>query len=200
MTKTPTLEESARIMPDELRRMLHRAIFLDRDGVLNANLVRDGKSFAPRSLADFRILPGVEEAVHCAKSAGFLTIVVTNQPDVANGLTSRSTVDAMHDELRRVLWLDDIKACLHVDADQCACRKPKAGMIFEAAAERAIDLRTSYMIGDRWRDVLAGQVAGCFTIFVDYGLAQERPAHPDKVVASLAEAVDFILARESGGP
>lgn len=177
--------------------MSNRAIFLDRDGVLNANLVREGKPYAPRQMAEFHLLPGVEEAVRRLKDAGFLTVVVTNQPDVATGLTLQSTVDTMHDELRRVLPLNDIKVCWHVDADNCSCRKPKPGMILEAAGEFNIDLQASYLVGDRWRDVLAGQAAGCFTILVDHGLVQERPSRPDRIVSSLAEAVDLILAREN---
>jgi D-glycero-D-manno-heptose 1,7-bisphosphate phosphatase len=176
--------------------MKKRAVFLDRDGVLNANFVRDGKPFAPRAFEDFRLLPGVEDAVRLLKTAGFLTIVATNQPDVAAGLTPKSTVEAMHAELRRRVPLDDIKVCWHRDGDGCVCRKPKPGMLVEAAAEQDIDLTASYMIGDRWRDIEAGQAAGCATILVDHGLVQERPAYPDLTASSLPNAVSLILARE----
>ena len=179
--------------------MAKRAVFLDRDGVLNANIVRDGRPYAPRTLDEFRLLPGVEEAVRRIKDAGFLAIVATNQPDVATGVTRRATVDAIHDELRRRLPLDDIKICWHIDADHCACRKPKPGMLLEAAAERDIDLRSSYMVGDRWRDVLAGQAVGCATVLVDGGLIQERPCQPTKIVLSLPEAVDYISVQTGLG-
>jgi|SRR5579862_869809 len=179
--------------------MKQRAVFLDRDGVLNANLVRDGKPFAPRRIEDFRLLPGVEDAVRRLKAAGFLAIVVTNQPDVAAGLTPRATVDAMHARLRAILPLDDIKVCWHRDIDACACRKPKPGMLLEAAAEYDIDLAASYMIGDRWRDIDAGRAAGCTTILVDHGLVQEQPARPDLTVSSLEEAAAIILRREPAG-
>lgn len=176
--------------------MSKRAVFLDRDGVLNANLVRDGRAYAPRSLSEFQLLPGVEDAVRRISDAGFLTIVVTNQPDVATGITPRATVDAMHEELRRRLPIHEIKICYHTDADDCSCRKPKPGMILEAASEHDIDLGASYFVGDRWRDIDAGHSVGCFTILVDHGLVQDRPVHPDKTVASLAEAVSFIFTRE----
>jgi transaldolase len=176
-----------------------RAVFLDRDGVLNANLERDGRPVAPTSLAEFRILPGVPEAVRRLKSKGFLVVVVTNQPDVPGGRTPRNTVDAMHARLRDELPIDDIKICFHVDADQCACRKPKAGMLFEAAQSWNIDLAASYIVGDRWRDTEAGRTAGCLTIFVDYGYVQDGPNRPDKVVRSLPEAVTYILDREQSG-
>jgi D-glycero-D-manno-heptose 1,7-bisphosphate phosphatase len=172
-----------------------RAVFLDRDGVLNENLIRNDRPYAPRRLEDFRLLPGVEDAVQRLKAAGFLTIVVTNQPDVADGITPRATVDAMHAELQRHLSLDDIKICFHNNADHCTCRKPLPGMILEAAAERGIALAESYLIGDRWRDIKAGQAAGCHAIFIDYGFKQDEAVEPNAVVRSLPEAVSYILAR-----
>jgi D-glycero-D-manno-heptose 1,7-bisphosphate phosphatase len=170
-----------------------KAVFLDRDGVINANLERDGKPVAPTSLAEFRILPGVPEAVRRLKDAGYLLIIVTNQPDVANGITSKATVEAMHAEILRQMPIDDIMICLHTDADNCTCRKPKPGLILAAAAKHNIDLASSTIVGDRWRDILAGQTAGCRTIFVDHGYVQDRPATAEKSVGSLAEATEFIL-------
>jgi D-glycero-D-manno-heptose 1,7-bisphosphate phosphatase len=175
---------------------VRRAVFLDRDGVINANLERDGRPVAPRTLAEFRLLPGVEDAVRRLKQHGYLVIVITNQPDVANGLTERATVDAMHDVMRTRLAIDDIRICFHNDAAGCDCRKPKPGLILAAAAEYGIDLAQSYMVGDRWRDVAAGRAAGCFTIFVDYSYAQDGPNFPDIVVKSLPEAAAIILRLE----
>jgi D-glycero-D-manno-heptose 1,7-bisphosphate phosphatase len=176
-----------------------KAVFLDRDGVINANLERHGKPVAPTTLEEFRILPGVEDAARRLKAAGFEIVIVTNQPDVANGLTAKETVEAMHAEIRHRMPIDDIKICYHVDADNCACRKPKPGMILEAAAERGIELSASYVVGDRWRDVQAGRAAGCLTIFVDYGYVQDGPNSPDKIVRSLPEAVAYIIDREQSG-
>ena len=170
-----------------------KAVFLDRDGVINANLVRNGKPVAPTDLAEFRILPGAANAVRLLKDAGFLAIVVTNQPDVRTGLTSKATMEAMHDEIRRQIPVDDFFICFHVDADNCSCRKPKPGLILDAAKKYNIDVASSYIIGDRWRDILAGQAAGCRTIFVDYGFVQDRLATADQTVKSLAEAAEFIL-------
>jgi D-glycero-D-manno-heptose 1,7-bisphosphate phosphatase len=173
-----------------------RAVFLDRDGVLNANIERDGRPVAPTQLEQFQLLPGVENAVQRLKDAGFLVVVVTNQPDVSTGRTERATLDAMHELLRSRVAVDEIKACFHVDADNCACRKPKAGMILDAAAQYGIDLQRSYMVGDRWRDVEAGRIAGCATILVDYPGEQDGPCHPDKAVRSLPEAVSYILTQQ----
>ena len=174
-----------------------RAVFLDRDGVINANNDRDGKPVAPTSFSQFRLLDGVEEAARRLKAAGFLLVVVTNQPDLATGRTSSAAMDEMHAEVRRRLPVDDIRVCPHVDADGCDCRKPKPGLLLAAARKFGIDLAASYMVGDRWRDVVAGQAAGCETIFVDYGYVQDGPNHPDKTVRSLSEAADYVLALET---
>ncbi|MGB6535375.1 MAG: HAD family hydrolase [Xanthobacteraceae bacterium] len=169
------------------------AVFLDRDGVINANLERNGRPTAPRSLAEFRLLPGVEEAVTRLKRHGYAVVVVTNQPDVADGLTPRATVDAMHGIIRATLAIDDIKTCFHNDAAGCDCRKPKPGLILQAAAERGLALAQSYLVGDRWRDIAAGRAAGCRTVFIDYGYRQDQPNHPHMVARSLAEATELIL-------
>ena len=177
--------------------MVSLAVFLDRDGVINANIERDGRPVAPTTLDDFRLLPGVEDAVRGLKEAGYLVIVCTNQPDIATGRTQRATVDAMHAIVCAKLNVDDIKVCAHTDADNCACRKPKPGMILDAAREHSIDLAQSYFVGDRWRDVVAGRAAGCLTILIDSGYEQERPSEPNHVVASLSEAAQLILNRSA---
>lgn len=176
--------------------MVNRAVFLDRDGVLNANVMRDGRPVAPETIDAFRLLPGVPEAARRLKEAGFLLVVVTNQPDVGTGRTPRAAIEAMHDIVRTEIGVDDIRTCTHTDADHCDCRKPKPGMILAAAAEHGIDLARSYLVGDRWRDIDAGRAAGCLTIFVDYRYKQESPTRPDKIVGSLSEAADFILETE----
>jgi D-glycero-D-manno-heptose 1,7-bisphosphate phosphatase len=172
---------------------MNRAVFLDRDGVINVNTERDGRLVAPTTLEDFRLVPGVDEAVRGLKSAGFLVIVVTNQPDVGTGRTSRETVEAMHDLLRARLAIDDIQICTHVDTDGCTCRKPKPGMILQAADDWQIDLSRSYLVGDSWRDIEAGRTAGCSTILVLSGRQQEKSSDPDKAVRSLTDAVRYIL-------
>ncbi len=174
------------------------AVFLDRDGVINVNEVRGGKPYAPTRLEDFKLLPGVEEAVHSLKAAGFLIVVATNQPDVTNGITPQATLESMHDLMRKKLPIDDIKICYHTDADACDCRKPKPGMLLSAARDHDIDLAASYMVGDRWRDVAAGRAAGCATVLVEYDYAEPEADSPDAVVASLSEAADWILSREKG--
>ena len=181
----------------ERHQVVTAAVFIDRDGVINANVERGGRPVAPTRLDEFHILPGAEDAVRRLRDAGYLVIVCTNQPDVATGRTPRSTVDAMHAIVRAKLKVDDIRICFHTDADDCGCRKPKPGLILDAAREHSIDLSISYMVGDRWRDTAAGRAAGCLTIFVDYGYEQEGPNQPDHVVASLSEAANLILSRSA---
>ena len=169
------------------------AVFLDRDGVIVVPEFRDQRSFAPRRVADFRLYPAAAASLQKLKRAGFLLAVVTNQPDVANGLILRSEVDAMHEIMMRELPVDAVKACFHGPADQCSCRKPKPGMILEAATELGIDLKSSFVVGDRKSDVEAGRAAGCKTVFIDLGYAEPAPDAPDYFAHSIAHAADIII-------
>jgi D-glycero-D-manno-heptose 1,7-bisphosphate phosphatase len=172
---------------------LKRAVFLDRDGVLNRALERDGTPYPPRTPEELEILPGVPEALALLKARGFLLIVVTNQPDVARGTLPLDVVEATHARLAAELLLDDIFVCPHDDADACACRKPKPGMLLAAAAKHGIDLSSSYMVGDRWRDIDAGHAAGCTPILIDYGYRERPPAQePAARVRSLLDAARIM--------
>ncbi len=176
--------------------MVARAVFLDRDGVLNQPIFRDGKSFPPQALKDFALIDGVVEACDLLKSADYALIVVTNQPDVATGKQTQAIVEAMHERLAAWLPLDAILTCFHTDDDRCACRKPLPGMLHEAAERHGIDLSASYLVGDRWRDIGAGQAAGCTCYFVDYHYAEPRPEPPFHAVSSLLQATTHLLAQQ----
>jgi len=172
-----------------------RAVFLDRDGVINRAVVRDGVPHPPERMEELEILPGVPEALARLRDAGFRLVVVTNQPDVARGTQRREVVDAMHAALAAALPLDDIRVCDHDDRDGCACRKPKPGMLEAAARESGVSLPASYMVGDRWRDVEAGRRAGCRTVFINRAYGESVPVYPDATVSSLPEAADWILTQ-----
>ena len=174
-----------------------KAVFLDRDGVIAIPQFRDGRSFASRRLEDFRLYPDAPASLLKLKRAGFLLAVVTNQPDVGHGLIPRAEVEGMHALIRRDLPVDTIKACFHRQADECDCRKPKPGMILEAAEELGIDLEQSFMVGDRGSDVAAGRAAGCTTVFIDLGYAESVSDVPDYIVHSIAEAADIIVTTQT---
>lgn len=173
-----------------------RAVFLDRDGVVSRSIVRDGLPFAPTQLSEFEILPGVPEACRRLKQAGFLLIVATNQPDVGRGTMKQEIVEAMHAKMRREVPIDRVEVCYHPGHGQsnCDCRKPKPGLLLRAAQELGIDLARSWMVGDRWRDIDCGHAAGCRTIFIDHGYAENLKQPPDFTVKTLAEAAEIILA------
>jgi D-glycero-D-manno-heptose 1,7-bisphosphate phosphatase len=177
-----------------IREIVRQAVFLDRDGVINRAIVREGKPYPPSGLAELEILPGVPEALSRLQTAGLRLIVVTNQPDVARGRQTWEDVQALHAALQAQLPLDEFRVCCHDDADRCVCRKPAPGMLLAAAQEHNLDLSTSFMVGDRWRDVEAGRRAGCSTVFIDYGYAEPLESPPHVRVRSLAEATDWILA------
>jgi len=170
-----------------------RAVFLDRDGVLNAAVVKDGKPYPPATADALEILPGVGDALAKLRAAGYLLVVVTNQPDVARGAQTRAAVDAIHARLRTELPLDAIYTCFHDDSDACTCRKPAPGLIVTAAAAFGIDLAHSFMVGDRWRDIEAGLAAGCPAIFIDREYAERKPAGFAVKVTGLPAAAAWIL-------
>lgn len=165
-----------------------KAVFLDRDGVINRAKLVEGKSYPPQHLCEFEILPGVEKACKQFKDLGYLLVVVTNQPDVSTGIQSKTVVEEMHHLVRTLLPVDAIYVCFHVDADRCQCRKPEPGMLLQAAKEHQIDLTKSILVGDRWKDVAAGQKVGCRCFFIDYGYSEPKPIAPFETVASLEAA------------
>lgn len=180
---------------------LVRAVFLDRDGVINRAILRNNLPYPPRTLAELELLPGVEAALQRLKGLGFLLLVVTNQPDVARGQASRETVDEMHGWLSDRLPIDEFFTCWHDDHDHCHCRKPKPGLLLDGAQKYSVSLADSYLVGDRWRDVDAGAAAGVRTVFLDGGYAERGPSEePDARVRSMEEAAAWIEqdARQRG--
>ena len=173
--------------------LTRRAVFLDRDGVLNRAILRDGKPYPPAVLPEVEIFPEARTCLEKLRSAGFKIIVVTNQPDVARGTQTRQNVEAIHAYLQDDLPIDKFMVCYHDDQDHCSCRKPAPGLLLMAAQQENIDLSHSFMIGDRWRDVEAGQNAGCQTIFIDCDYRERQPESPTFHVRTLSEAVEIIL-------
>jgi D-glycero-D-manno-heptose 1,7-bisphosphate phosphatase len=179
--------------PPQILSAARRAVFLDRDGVINRSLLRNGKPVAPRSLEEFEILPGVPEAIRRLAEAGFLIFVATNQPDIGNGLVDPEIVERMHRQLLDQFPITKIYCCPHRQDAGCACRKPRPGMLLAAAREFGVNLAASFMVGDRYSDVQAAEAAGCTPVFIDYKYV-ETPDFPVKLACeNLLQAGDAIL-------
>lgn len=172
-----------------------RAVFLDRDGVLNRNILRGGKATSPRTMDEVELTAGAENACNTLRAAGYLLVMVTNQPEIARGIQNPQTLSEINRWLSEQLRIHSVKMCPHDDQDDCACRKPKPGMILDAAKELKIDLQQSFLVGDRWRDVEAGRRAGCRTVLIACGSEETVDLNPDFTAASLAEASEWILGQ-----
>lgn len=174
--------------------MIQRAVFLDRDGILNRAVVRDGKPFPPSNLAEVEILPGAVTSLRQLADSGHVLIGITNQPDVARGTQSRKVVESINALIQSDLPIREIFVCYHDQADECDCRKPKPGLILQAAQKYELDLSHSWMVGDRWKDIVAGQAAGAKTIFVDYQYTETYKGAPaDFTVTDTRFIADIIL-------
>jgi D-glycero-D-manno-heptose 1,7-bisphosphate phosphatase len=173
------------------------AVFLDRDGTLNVQTIRDGKPYSPQSAAEFRLFPGVLEACRALKSAGYALVVATNQPDVGRGAQTREAVEAIHAKLRALIpEIDRIEVCYDPGLGEYSRRrKPEPGMLLDAAAAMGLNFPGSWMVGDRWRDVECGRRAGVRTVFIDFGYAEALEGKPDVTVKSFAEAAAAILGK-----
>ena len=182
----------------QVNRITKSAIFLDRDGVLNHAIIRDGKPYPPKDLSEFRIVECAREQLVRLKAMGFVLFIVTNQPDIARGTQTLTRLEEINQRLRQELPIDDIFTCPHDNKDKCECRKPAPGLLQKAATRYGIDLQNSFLIGDRWRDIDAGHAAGCTTVMIDYGYDEQGPAkEPALRVSTLAEAVSFIEKRKA---
>ncbi|HEY1793761.1 MAG TPA: HAD-IIIA family hydrolase [Opitutaceae bacterium] len=175
---------------------LRPAVFLDRDGTLNAQIVRNGKPYAPARLEDFKVLDGVPEACAALKASGFILVVATNQPDVGRGQVAREVIESMHAALLEAIpVIDRVEVCYDPGTGEISTRrKPEPGMLLEAAALLGIDLPRSWMVGDRWKDVDCGKRAGVRTVFIDCGYDERLHSVPDHIVKSFKEAADCILS------
>jgi D-glycero-D-manno-heptose 1,7-bisphosphate phosphatase len=176
------------------------AVFLDRDGTLNVQLVRDGKPFAPERMEDFRLYEGVPEGCRALKEAGYALVVATNQPDVGRGTVKQEVIERMHAHLLELIpEIDRVEVCYDPGKGENSLRrKPAPGMLLDAARDLGIDLSRSWMLGDRWRDVECGKAAGVRTVFIDFGYSDEVQSTADHNVKTFREGVDLILGTPLG--
>ena len=171
---------------------MKKAVFLDRDGVINEVQFSGNLPIPPRTLDEVKIIDGVFEAIRLLKANNFLPIVITNQPDVARKKVSIETVTAINLHISELLGIKHIYTCMHDDSDLCNCRKPSSGLIEQSAAELEIDISKSFLVGDRWKDIAAGQEVGVPSFFIDYSYPEKQPKEPYIKVRSLLEAVERI--------
>lgn len=172
-----------------------KAVFLDRDGVLNRAIVREFKPYPPANLSEFEIVPDAIEACALLREQNFLLFCVTNQPDIARGTANAEMVAAMNQVLQTELQLEQVQVCSHDDKDNCNCRKPKPGMIMDAASKYGLDLTQCFMVGDRWRDIEAGLNAGCRTIFLNHGYKEKQPDRQNFETHSVLDAARWIVSQ-----
>ena len=174
-----------------------RGVFLDRDGVINRVVVRNGMPHPPYQIGEFELYADVPEGCARLKAANFLLVVITNQPDVGRGIQSREAVEAMNLKMQSALpLLDRVETCYHAGehyGQPCSCRKPRPGLILRAAADLKIDPRRSYVIGDRWRDVDCARAAGCRAILINRGYKEPLRQAPDFTVSNFNDAVSAVL-------
>ena len=169
-----------------------RAVFLDRDGIINTPVIREGRPYPPQSLQEFVYVEGIGGVLRELRGRGFELFVVTNQPDVARGTTPKALVEAFHARILAELPIRQIYSCYHDGPDACECRKPKPGFLLQAAGEHGLDLGRSFMVGDRWRDIDCGHRAGCATLFVDYGYREALRSPPTFTVRRVTDILQYI--------
>ena len=177
---------------------MKRAVFLDRDGVINRSIVVRGVPTPPTNIQNVEILEGVKEAIELMRGHGLIPIVITNQPDVARGKVSQNRVEKINSFIGSTVNIEEFYTCFHDDLDKCECRKPAPGLIFQASMKLGVDIPNSYLVGDRWKDIEAGQKAGCKTFFIDYSYSEKRPKKPFQRVSSLLEAVQIMIGEIDG--
>jgi D-glycero-D-manno-heptose 1,7-bisphosphate phosphatase len=179
---------------------LRPAVFLDRDGTLNVQVVREGKPYAPEVLGDFRLFDEAAAACRDLRAAGYALVVATNQPDVGRGKVAKAVIESMHEQLMRLIpEIERVEVSYDPGRGEDAPRrKPGPGMLLDAAKALNLDLSRSWMVGDRWRDVECGKAAGVRTVFIDFGYDEVLPAPADHTVRTIREAADVIL--KSGIP
>ena len=177
---------------------MKRAAFLDRDGVINRAILVKDIPRPPNTIQEVMILEGVSEAITLLKKHGFIPVVITNQPDVARGIIGLDTLTNINKFLGTSLGIENFYVCIHDDIDKCLCRKPATGLIERAATELNLDITNSFLVGDRWKDIEAGQKLGCTNFFIDYSYPERQPVIPFTRVSSLLEAVEIMTGVNHG--
>jgi D-glycero-D-manno-heptose 1,7-bisphosphate phosphatase len=169
-----------------------QAVFLDRDGILNKSIIKQGKPYPPENLEEVVIHDEVKQGIRLLKNEGLLLIMITNQPDIARNKTTEKNVNSINNFVKHILNLDDIFMCVHDDNDNCNCRKPKPGMIIDAQKKWNIELNGSFLVGERWKDISAGKKMNLITFFLDLGY-KEKKVDADFEYKTFTQIVNQII-------
>jgi D-glycero-D-manno-heptose 1,7-bisphosphate phosphatase len=170
---------------------MKQAVFLERDGVLNAAILDKQQQVSPLTLEELHLNETAAPLLKKLKSAGFVLIATSNQPGLSRGYQNRRELDRMHDRMRKVLPLDDILVCPHDETDRCPCRKPKPGLFVEAGFKWQLDLDRSFVISDKWQDAEAARIAGSTSLLLQSPWIGK--VHRDFLLPDFEAAVAKIL-------
>ena len=170
----------------------NKAIFLDRDGVLNIPRIINGKSFAPKKFKDFKLYPNTISNCKKLKNKNYLLIVITNQPDIQRKKIKIEELKNMHEKLYRAINYDDLY-CSYTDNNKSYYRKPNPGMLVRAVKKNKININKSFMIGDRWSDIECAKRVKCKSVFIDRDYNEAKPKNFYAKAKSFSEAVRIIL-------
>lgn len=170
---------------------MKRAVFIERDAILNEVRTGPKHQVPPLTLEEFKINQQAKDPLLKLKGAGFVLVATTNQPGLSRGYQSRRELDRMHEVLRRSFPLDDLMVCPHDETDHCPCRKPRPGLLIEAAFKWHLNLDHSFVISDKWQDAEAARTAGCTSVLLKSPWVGQ--VHHDFVLPDLKSIADKIL-------
>ncbi len=177
--------------------MVRKAVFLDRDGVINRSLIVNGKPKAPINYKDFIFLPNSKKSINLLIKNNYLVFVVTNQPDIGNKKILISEINLMHDKIMQQTKIEKIFMCPHSQKKNCDCRKPKIKFLLFAKKNYNLDLSKSFVVGDRFTDIQMGINSGCRTIFINRSYKEEYPKNRDYEVKNILQAAQIIISKKS---
>jgi D-glycero-D-manno-heptose 1,7-bisphosphate phosphatase len=179
---------------------MNKSVFFDRDGIINKALVKNNKPYSPLTVKEFKFTDYIKLGCEALERAGFFLFIVTNQPEISRGNLQQNELNLINLLIYQTLPVKEILVCPHSHEDLCSCRKPSAKMISDAANSYNIDLKNSWLIGDRWKDIDCGFKAGCKTIFVDYNYDEILKEKPNFIVSSVSSAINIILEESKKRP
>ena len=174
-----------------------KALFLDRDGIINRSFKnKKGKPKAPTLFKDFIFLPFLKNYLNEIKKLNFNIIIITNQPDISYGVLKEAELYKMHSKIYSSLPVTNIYVCKHSKEDNCKCRKPKTGLFRQALKKYNLNLKNSYAIGDRWSDIVASYKCGIKSIYVDRNYNEPKPTKQIFTTKSTKKALEYIIKNQ----